>query len=206
MISLYQRTDCPFCWKVRLALAELELDYTSIDLELGEKHPDLGVHSPTGTVPMLIDGDVIIWESSVILDYLNSRYGGGRLIPAEPGEEARVRSLLSYSDKIVGACLKDLVFEKRSRPESEWDANLLQNASAKWHACQVYLDDQLGDRQFFGESYSVADCALGARFGVAEAYGAAVTEEFPSLYGWYEAIKRRANWSVAYPGSFIRAE
>ena len=204
MIILYQRTDCPFCWKVRLALAELGIEYESVDLQLGEKHPDLLAHSPTGTVPMLFDNGTIIWESAVILDYLDKRYGSGRLIPGEPAEEARIRLLHSYSDKIVGGCIRDLVFEKRSKPESQWDAELIQTAAGKWRGCMDYLDDQLGGREYFGGTFSVADCALAARFGVAEAYGEAVTPEFPALHRWYERVTARDSWSVAFPTSFIR--
>ena len=131
MITLYQRTDCPFCWKVRLALAELGLSYESVDISLGEKHPDVQALSPTGTVPVLVDDGVAIWESSVILDFLDRRYGERRLVPSEAEEEARVRLLTVYSDKIVGGCLKDVVFEKRSKPEREWNAELLREAAER---------------------------------------------------------------------------
>ena len=84
MITLFERTDCPFCWKVRIALAEMGVEYRIEATRLGEKHPEVARLSPTGTVPVLVDGDTAIWESAVILEYLDSRYGPGRLFPGTP--------------------------------------------------------------------------------------------------------------------------
>jgi len=129
MITLYERSDCPFCWKVRLALAELDLDYESVATRLGEKHPELARLSPTGTVPVLVDGDTVVWESAVILEYLDGRYSPGLLFPGDAVQQARIRLLHAYSDKIVGGCLRELVFEKRSRPESDWTRALFSPVS-----------------------------------------------------------------------------
>tara|TARA_R110001599_G_scaffold353880_1_gene602003 strand:+ start:116424 stop:117044 length:621 start_codon:yes stop_codon:yes gene_type:complete len=204
MITLYERTDCPFCWKVRLALAELDLEYEAVATRLGEKHPELARLSPTGTVPVLVDGDTVIWESAVILEYLAGRYSPGSLFPGDAAEQARIRLLHAYSDKIVGSCLRELVFERRSKPEPEWDQGIIQASQRKWRDCQVRLEQELGEALFFGACFTAADCALAARFGVAEAYGAGVTAAFPRLQQWYAALVERPSWQAAYPDSFIR--
>ncbi len=204
MITLYHRTDCPFCWKVRIALHELGLEFESVVLELGEMHPFVAANSPTQTVPVMVDGDIVIWESSVILDYLDRRYANGQLIPTNAAAEARVRLLQTYSDKVVGACLRDIVFEKRSKPERDWDGDLLGAAEDKWQACQSWLEEQLGDGTFFGDGLSAADCALAARFGVAEAYGIGVGDQFTRLNRWFAAVTARESWQQAFPESFIR--
>ena len=90
MLTLYQRTDCPFCWKVRIALAELDVEHQLVDTELGQKHPEVGRLSPTGSVPVLVDGELAIWESAVILDYLDARYGPGRIISCDPVAQSRL--------------------------------------------------------------------------------------------------------------------
>ena len=83
MITVYQRTDCPFCWKVRIALSELGLEYQVVETRLGEKHPEVGRLSPTGSVPVLVDGETSIWESAVILEYLDTRYAPGKLFGSQ---------------------------------------------------------------------------------------------------------------------------
>ena len=202
-MTLYQRTDCPFCWKVRLALRELSLEYEIVETRLGEKHPEVLRHSPTATVPVLVDGKVVIWESSIMLDYLDAQYAPGRLMPSEPDEQARVRTLHAYSDKCVGPALRDLVFEKRSKRESEWDLRVIQESELNWRACQAYLEEQLTPGGFFGSEFGAADCALAARCGVAEAYGSRVSTEHPKLHNWFGKVKSRASWSAAYPEQFI---
>ncbi len=204
MIVLYQRTDCPFCWKVRLALAELELAYSTVDLELGGTHPDVARHSPTGTVPVLVDGGTAIWESSVILDYLDARYAPWRLFPGQPIDAARVRLLQTWSDKVVGRCLKGLVFEKRARVDSDRDQDVICNSERQWRDCMDWLEGQLNDRNRFSDDYTAADCALAARFGVAAAYGAGVTPDHPGLHEWFSFVSHRPSWQAAYPTSFIR--
>ncbi len=206
MITLYQRTDCPFSWKVRIALTELSLEYEAVDTILGEKHAEVLRLSPTGNVPVLVDGDIAIWESSVILDYLDHRYALGRLIPFEPVAETRVRLLQTYSDKTVGINLRDLVFEKRSKPKHEWDNDVIRQSEENWATCQAWLESEIGNKEFFGDRFSAADCALAARFGIAEAYGAAIPIEYPKLRIWFQTIKARRSWNVAYPSSFIRTE
>ena len=206
MIRLYERTDCPFCWKVRIALEDLGIRYEIISTRLGEKHPDVVRLSPARTVPVMVDGDSVIWESAVILDYLDSRYAPGRLIPPDPAEEARVRLLHAYSDKYLGACLRTLVFEMRSKPAREWDRELLQNGQRDWHACQAWLEGELDGRDHFSGQFGAADCAVGSRCGVAEAYGVGINPAFPNLQRWFETVKARPSWQAAYPASFIRSE
>jgi glutathione S-transferase len=206
MITLYQRSDCPFCWKVRITLAELGLEYLVIDNQLGEKPPALSALSPTGTVPVLVDGDAVIWDSAVIVEYLDSRYGGNRLFGSDPLLQVIIRQLHVYSDKIAGGSLRNLVFEKRSKPESQWNRDVITRGESEWNACMAWLESQLGDMPWFGRNFSAADCAIAARFGVAEAYGAGVGEEFPGLSAWFHAVKEREAWSLAYPTSFIRSQ
>ncbi len=205
-LMLYQRTDCPFCWKVRLALAYIGLSYHTINMRLGETSADLVRLSPSGTVPVLVDAETVIWDSAVILEYLDSRFPRGRLYPRDIVESTRVRLLQLYSDKQVGAALRSPVFEIRSKPEARWDRELIQRGREQWRLCQAWLERELGEREFFGNEFGAADCALAARCGVAEAYGMAIDEEYTNFWRWFTAVKSFPAWEAAYPESFIRNE
>lgn len=206
MITLYHRGDCPFCWKVRIALCELGIDFQERATVAGESHSAVAHLSPTGTVPVLLDGDLVLWDSSVIIEYLDSRYGNHRLYTTDPITQALIRQLQVYSDKIVGAGLRDLVFEKRSKPASQWDRDVIERSEQAWRDCMGWLEARRTDETWSVHEFSAADCALAARFGVAEAYDAAVTDEFPGLFDWYQAVKARRAWTLAYPALFIRSE
>lgn len=206
MIRLYHRTDCPFCWKVRLALVELQLDYQLVDTVLGQKHPDVVELSPKGSVPVMVDGDTVVWESSAILEYLDDQYRPGSLFPGDASQRAKVRLLVSYSDTVVGPALRELVFEKRSKPERQWDWRKIERSEQAWAACLVLLEQWLGNNEFFCDRFSAAECALLPRFGIAEAYGATMYEKFPGLLQWFQGLKQGNLFTDTYPEQFLRVE
>ena len=202
-LKLYERTDCPFCWKVRIALAELNLSAEIYSSQLGEPHPEVLRLSPKKTVPVLLDGDIAIWESGVILEYLSALRDDSTLFSDDARECAKIRLLHQYSDTVVGPALRGLVFERRSKAEADWDLELIEQSEASWHNCLEWLQQSLAGQTYFGEEFSAADCALAARFGVAEAYGAGVDDRFPALLQWFDRIKQRRSWGESYPSSFI---
>jgi glutathione S-transferase len=204
MITLYHRTDCPFCWKVRLGFDELQIDYNVVNTRLGEKHPDVLRLNPKGSVPVLVDGDTVIWESNTILEYLDEKYAQGILYPGAAEQRAQVRLLQSYSDTVVGAALREIVFEKRSKPEEQWDTDKILQGEDAWRECLRQLSNWLNGNNYFCEKFSAAECALLPRFGTAEAYGAPGIDEFPFLKRWFSELKQRTSYKETYPDSFIR--
>jgi len=202
-LQLYHRPDCPFCWKLRIGMAELGLKAQEIRTRLGEKHPDVIRLSPKGTVPVLVDlvSDVVIWESSVALEYINDRTGGA-LLSADPVMRARARLIASYSDSVMGTALRDIIFEKRSKPEAEWDTARIAEGVERWRTMCDRLEDWLGPDSYFAGDFSIADCALLARFGLAEAYGAPVTAAHPNLQRWFTTNRNRASYRSTIPQNF----
>ncbi len=94
MIKLYHNDMSVCAQKVRLALAELELDWESHHLKLrGDEQlrPDYLAINPKGQVPALVDDDFVVVESTVINEYLADTYGQGKLVPANSRARARMR-------------------------------------------------------------------------------------------------------------------
>ncbi len=204
MITLYQRTDCPFCWKVRLGLAELQIDYDFVNTKLEEKHPEVVRLNPKGSVPVFLDDKTVIWESNAILEYLDDKYAHRSLYPGSAEQRAEVRLLQAYSDGVVGPALRELVFEKRSNPEDQWDAQKIAQSEDAWQACLRQLSCWLDGKDYFCETFSAADCALIPRFGIAKAYGASGVDDFPFLNRWFRELRQRPSYKETYPDSFVR--
>jgi len=204
MIKLYARADCPFCWKVKIALAELALPFDLVATRLGEKHPEVVALSPRQSVPVLVDDALVIWESAVILEYLHDAYGDQRasLLPQAPAARARARLIHSYSDQVIGPALRDTVFEKRTKPPEDWDQELLAQSAARWRACLVQLETWLDGGDAFAGDFSLAECALAPRFGLAQAYGVGVDDDFPGLARWFATIQARPSYQATLPRSF----
>ena len=74
MIRLYDYPGCPFCQKVRVALNEKDLEFEKVlvDLRKGEqKAPEFLKLNPYGKVPVLVDEDVVVYDSTIINEYLD---------------------------------------------------------------------------------------------------------------------------------------
>ena len=84
MLKLYDYPDCPFCQKVRVVLAEKDLEYEKIFVDLRkqeQKLPEFLRLNPYGKVPVLVDEDEVVYDSTVINEYLEEEYPLPRLMP-----------------------------------------------------------------------------------------------------------------------------
>ena len=196
-LILYNKEECPFCWKVRLALHESQIDVRLIDSESEEQRKVWQRLTPKKTVPVLINGELIIYESNVILEYLSDVTG--RLLPQDSADRIVPRLINSYSDSLIGSALKEIIFEKRERDEHNWDFNRIHAGVDAYGKALVYLSKMKGSRDFFGNDYSMAECALTARFGLAEAYGVEIPEQFSNLQSWYMRMKERPSFDATSP-------
>ena len=204
MVTLIHRVDCPFCWKVRIALFELDVSFEETVLTLGEKSREVRDLNPNNTVPVMIaDDETVIWESAAMLEYVAERFGGGKLLEGNSEERARIRQLHIFSDSRVGKAVFPMVRERRNNPGTEVPEDLRRDITAAWIDCLSVLEMELRDREFFGgEYFSVADCALVPRFTLAEVYGLPVPEAFPKLANWYQRVSERASVIKARPEKF----
>lgn len=95
---LYDLERSGNCYKIRLLLALLGVDYEkrAVDLAGGELNSDAFVNlNPRGQVPVLVDGEAVIWDSTAILVYLARKFGGESWLPLEPAAMAAVMQWLA---------------------------------------------------------------------------------------------------------------
>jgi glutathione S-transferase len=199
-MHLYDKPECPFCWKVKLALVEMQIDWEETVFRTPERPDDFLALNPAGTVPVLSDGATVITDSSVILEYLEDKAGTPTLLPQASASRANARALHLYSAAAIGPVLREVVFEKRDKPEAEWDWGRIEAGAIGWIACLQRLEPWLGGNEFFAEVFSFAECALIPRFGLAELYGVGVTKALPNLFAWFERMKARPSYARTMPG------
>jgi RNA polymerase-associated protein len=102
-VKLIDAARCPYCARVRIALAEKGVDHEVVAVDLSDRPQWLiELNPPSGRVPVLDDGFVLP-ESEVIMAYLDERYPEPSLLPADPGERARARLLVHGFDENLGA-------------------------------------------------------------------------------------------------------
>ncbi len=201
-ITLYQRPDCPFCWKVRLVAFETKLTIREIVVQLDKKHPDVVFLNPNATVPVLVDGDLVITESAQIIEYLLDQCPEIQLMPSSPKARAKVRQLHHYSDSKLGKVLFPYIKQKRDSPTHEASAEVKESTRLAWFDEQLILSEQLGQSEFFAGHFSVAECALIPRFCLAITHGLAIDESFQNLHDWYARCAARSSFLKALPEQF----
>jgi glutathione S-transferase len=101
-MELWHAWTCPYCVKVRIALAEKGLRYDERPIDLAHKPPDLARLNPANAVPVLIVDGAAIPESMVILQYLEDRFPERPLLPADPLGRARARLLHDRVTALLG--------------------------------------------------------------------------------------------------------
>src|SRR3989304_1981227 len=98
MMVLYSGTTCPFSQRCRLVLFEKGMDFEIRDVDLFNKPEDIAVMNPYGQVPILVERDLILYESNIINEYIDERFPHPQLMPADRLRRARARLFLFNFD------------------------------------------------------------------------------------------------------------
>ncbi|MBL8498745.1 glutathione S-transferase [Nitrosomonas sp. JL21] len=94
MMTLYSTITCPYSHRCRIVLHEKDMDFQVIDVDPNNKSEDLAVISPYGKAPVLVERDLVLYESNIINEYIDDRFPHPQLMPADPVMRARARLLL----------------------------------------------------------------------------------------------------------------
>ena len=94
MMTLYSGTTCPFSQRCRIVLYEKGMDFQIHDVDLFNKPEDLAVMNPYNRTPVLVERDLILYESNIINEYIDDRFPHPQLMPADPVMRARARLFL----------------------------------------------------------------------------------------------------------------
>jgi len=160
-MKLLASLTSPFARKVRIVLAEKKIDY---DLE--QENPwnadtKIAQYNPLGKVPVLeLDDGSTLYDSSVIVDYLDTVTPVGRLIPEPTRQRIIVKRWEALGDGISEAAAN--IFLERKRPQTQQSAEWIQRQYGKIRTGLQAMSEDLGEKGFCtGESYNLADIATG---------------------------------------------
>lgn len=178
--------SCPYCEKVRYALRWLELPFQSREIDPADRAEVLEA-SGQKLVPVLIDGDIVVSDSTRILRYLVKSYSGGRLLP----HEARGRGLAwiveEYADELLGPLLKKATRGPAGGGEESEQNPLRAELESHYQA----LEQALEDEEFvLGSRLSLADIALYAFLSRVELYHPrGIPASYVRVRSWYQRMK-----------------
>jgi len=155
----------PFARKVRIVLAEKKMDCEFASEDPWGENSGIWQSNPLGQVPVLLleDGKPI-FDSRVIVEFLDNASPRGKLIPADNRERIEVRRWEALADGVLDAGV--LVRRERARPKSQQSAAWIERQLMKVDAGLQLMAQDLGDNPWCaGNSYTLADIAVGVCLG-----------------------------------------
>jgi glutathione S-transferase len=193
MITLYDHPFSPYAQKVKIALREKGLAFEAPmpgGLGAGGAQGAFVEASPRAEVPALVDGDVRVFDSTIILEYLDDAYPEPAMRPKTAAERARVRMLEEVMDthfEAINWGVSEIRWFRRA--EGAKADVILATAKAQTESFFAWLEKQLGDREWFnGEAFGWGDLAV-----IPYVNGASVHGHPPAAESRLAAWQARAN-------------
>jgi glutathione S-transferase len=161
MMKLYDYLPCPFGQKVRIILAEKGLSYELVEVDLAQseqRRPDFLRLNPFGRVPVLVDEDTVIYDSTIIAEYLEDEYPEPPLLPAVGVSALRARARIweDFADTSFTPQVGQLMSEMQ-KPEAERDPARVQRVQRSVERALDFLNRELQGQEFLAAQFSVAD-------------------------------------------------
>jgi glutathione S-transferase len=200
-MKLYSGPVSLFSRKVEIALYEKGLAFERVGVAFTQtkgyapKHPDVLALNPKGQVPVFVDGDLSLYDSTVIIEYLEDAYPEPALYPGDPQERARCRLLDIFADEVMLTPLRFLMHRTEPKPDDleRWEAKELKAREAEPALAGHFaeLERQLQTRDYLCGAFSAADIAVFMTVFWTRRLGGPSLRGHEALAGWYERLSKR---------------
>jgi glutathione S-transferase len=200
MIKLYDFPMSPRARKARIALAEKGLQYekVNVDITKGEqKKPEFLAINPYGKVPALQDNGTTVYESSIIMEYLNDKYPNPPLLPTDPGQRARARVLMHLGDNLYDGALASIVGQVFFKPKGQADQDVIAKAKQDLSACFERLERELGNNDYLVGAFTLADICFVTWAPLFGPLQVEVPSQCTRVNAWLNRLKERPSVKAA---------
>jgi RNA polymerase-associated protein len=159
-MSLYANTNDPYSHRVRIVLAEKGISAEIIEVSPTELPEGLLQHNPYGTVPTIIDRDLVLYETNIITEYLDERFPHPPLLPVYPVARAKSRQMIYRIERDWYPLLQQIESASKNAKVSK--------GSDSVHAAQKKLESSLaslapvfaGKSFFLSDEFTLVDCCM----------------------------------------------
>lgn len=200
MIKLYTFPPSTNSRKVRIALLEKGLEFERVNIDLTkreQKSPEyLKIH-PFGQVPALDDEGFVVYDSTIINEYLEDEYPYPPLMPTDSEGRARARMMEDFRDTHFNPYCVHIMYEMR-KPEGERDNQRIENAKTQLLACLSRVESELEGKEYLASSFSLADIAFMANLDLLDRFGIAIDpNKFKNTTAWIARLKARPSFAAS---------
>jgi len=195
-MKLYQIPVSPNCQKV-VALAHevgVPLDLATVDVfKGGARTPAMLAKNPNGKLPILEDGDFVLWESTAMLAYIAAKAGRADLAPTTPRERAEVDRWTSWQNAHFGPAIRKVAFErivKKLAGLGAPDEAVVKAGSEEFAVTASVLEQSLGTKEYVCGRLTIADFALTPYTALTASCGLDLGA-YPKASAWLERMLAR---------------
>jgi glutathione S-transferase len=201
VLKLIASLTSPYARKVRVVAAEKKIDFELVIQSPWDADTKVPQHNPLGKVPVLVleDGSSL-YDSRVIVDYLDHASPVARLIPADPHDRIQVKRWEALADGISEAAAA--VFVERKRPQSQQSPDWVIRQEGKVFRGLEAMSEDLGERKWcFGESLTLADIAAGCALGYIDFRFPEIAwrQSHPNLAAHFDRLMARPSFKESVP-------
>lgn len=182
-MTLFSDPKCPYCHRVRMVLAEKKITVDIVDVDAQDLPEEVLDSNPYGTVPTLVDRDLRLYESQIIMEYLDERFPHPPLLPVDPVARANARLFMYRIDRDWYSLMRRIA--RGTETEAEEARKELVDSL-------VATAPIFGANKFFmSDEFSLVDCYLAPMLWRLPVLGVnlpssavAVTEYATRLFEW----------------------
>ena len=198
-LKLYAHPFSSYCQKVLIALYENDTPFEFRMLAPGDERAAAEHEAlwPFKRIPVLVDEDRTVVESSIIIEYLGLHHPGPvRLIPENPRAALDVRMMDRFSDNYIMTPMQRIVFDS-IRPAEQRDRQGVADARAMLDTAYRWLDDAMTGREWAaGDVFSLADCAAAPALFYAD-WTHPIGEAFSNVHAYRRRLLTRPSFARA---------
>jgi len=203
-MKLIGSTTSPYVRKVRVVMAEKKLDFTFVNDEVWTPESTVSSANPLGKVPCLVmEGGEALFDSRVIVEYLDTLSPVGKLIPAMGRERAEIKTWEALADGLLDASiLARLEAHWAGRTDAQRSQAWIDRQMGKVHSALRALSQGLGEKPYCsGIHLSLADIAVGCALGYLDFRFPDLDwrGEYPNLVRLYEKLMQRPSFQETVP-------
>jgi glutathione S-transferase len=201
-MKLLSSPASPYTRKVRIVLAEKKIECELETVDVNPAENPVNTHNPLGKIPtLLLDDGSALYDSRVIVEFLDGKSPISKLIPEELRDRIAVRRWEALADGVLDAGL--LVRYESLRPANEQSKAWTDKQLGRMKRGMKLMASELGDRQWcHAERYSLADIAVGCCLGwlnFRKPGGVEWLAEYPALNKHYEKLMARPAFADTVP-------
>ena len=187
MMVLYSGTTCPFSQRCRLVLFEKGMDFEVRDVDLFNKPEDISTMNPYGQVPILVERELILYESNIINEYIDERFPHPQLMPADPLMRARARLMLFNFEKVLFVHVHVLESERAKANDKSHDKARAEIRDRLTTLAPLFLKN----KYMLGDEFSMLDVAVAPLLWRLDHYGIELSKTAAPLMKYAERIFSR---------------